>query len=148
MKIKKVFKFKIVYRLTIFISLTFSILFSFASVNRVITNSFLNVRDIMYTLFIFITAMLSLLTLVLLIVKNQISILTFSITISVITIALSYGVFESIFVLQTFGNGSNTDYILTPIVYFILFSLIVIVLKSRYRLNYFYELEEIGKSDK
>ncbi|MDP9955537.1 putative neutral ceramidase superfamily lipid hydrolase [Epilithonimonas hungarica] len=145
MVIKKVFKYKLVYWLTLAITLLLAILFDFASVNRITTKAFFNLKDLTFSLFIIIIAITSSLTFIFLIIKNTIAILAFRITITLIILSLTVGVLDSIFITKKFGNGSNTDYILTPIVYLLLFGLLYLVHKTKYKVDYFYELEEIGK---
>jgi|GEM_PF-1803221 len=145
MAIKKVFKYKLVYWLILAITFFLTILFDFASANRITTKAFFNLKDLTFSLFIIAIAITSSITLIFLIIKNKIAILTFRITIALIILSLTVGVLDSIFITKKFGNGSNKDYILTPIVYLLLVGLLYLVHKTKYKVDCFYELEEIGK---
>ncbi|NML71403.1 hypothetical protein HHL23_16560 [Chryseobacterium sp. RP-3-3] len=141
----KVFQYKIVYWLSILINLIFSAVFGFASVNRIVTNSFLIKRDIIYSLSIIIIAILSIIGLVSLIIKYKQSIRIFSYTLILLIITFTFGILESIFIRKNFGNDTS-DYILVPILYLIMIGLFILIQKSKFKDNsVFLEIEEIGK---
>jgi len=142
---KKVFQYKLVYWIALLINGVFATLFGFAFYTRVITNSFLNTKDFIYSILIFLIGALSALSLFLLIKKSGSSILTFSITLILILIIFSYGIFESIFIIKDFG-GDILDYTLMPAIYFILFGLLFIIQKYKFKKGIIpLEIEEIGK---
>ncbi|KMQ63091.1 hypothetical protein ACM46_14220 [Chryseobacterium angstadtii] len=140
---RRVFKYKIVYWLSILINLIFSALFWFATVNRIITNSFLTKRDFIYSLSIVILAILSTIGLVSLIIKNKRSIRIFSYTLILLMATFTLGVLESIFISGNFGNDIN-DYVLSPILYLMMIGILILIQKSKDN-SMFLEIEEIGR---
>lgn len=143
-KMKKVFQYKLVYWIALLINCIFVTLFGFAFYTRVITNSFLETKDFIDSILIFLIALLSTLSLFFLIKKNRYAILTFSATLIIILIIFSYGIFEAIFIAKDFGGV--LDYILMPAIYFILFGLLFIIQKYKFKGKVIpLEIEEIGK---
>ncbi|CAD7816641.1 hypothetical protein CHRY9390_03210 [Chryseobacterium aquaeductus] len=139
---KKVFKYKFVYWVALLVNVIFLIAFGFGIYNRVFLNS---VFDI-YSIIIFIIAVLSVLSFILLIKKNKLSILTFSISLVLISLTIAFSIIKAIFEGH-YGNGS-LDYIMPSIIYSILFSLLFLIIKFKSKNDYFQlEIDQIGQKE-
>lgn len=138
---KKVFKYKFVYWIVILVNIFFCIAFGFGLYNRIMINSLFDI----YTILIFIIEVLSFLSLLLLINKNKSSILTCSISLILIFLIITFGIFRKVF-FKDFGHDSM-DYFMPPIVYTILFGLFFLIMKYRVRTDYIQlEINEIGQN--
>jgi len=138
---KKVFKYKFVYWIALIVNIIFCIAFGFGLYNRIIINSLFDI----YTVLIFIIEMLSFSSVLLLINKSKLSILTYSISLILIFLIITFGIFKKLF-LKNFGNDSM-DYIMTPIVYSILLGLFFLIIKYRIKTDFIQlEIDEIGRN--
>ncbi|MDO3426668.1 hypothetical protein [Chryseobacterium urinae] len=138
---KKVFKYKFVYWIAILTNIIFCIAFGFGLYNKIISNLLFDI----YTALIFIIEILSFQSLILLVKKNKISVLTFSISLILIFLIITFGISKKIF-LGDFGNN-DMDYIMTPIVYSILFGLQFLIIKYRFKIDYLQlEINQIGEN--
>ncbi|MNU15149.1 hypothetical protein D3C71_32750 [compost metagenome] len=138
---KRVFKYKFAYWIALIVNIIFCIAFGFGLYNRIIINSLFDI----YTVLIFIIEMLSFSSVLLLINKSKLSILTYSISLILIFLIITFGIFKKLF-LKNFGNDSM-DYIMTPIVYSILFGLFFLIIKYRIKTDFIQlEIDEIGRN--
>lgn len=138
---KRVFKYKFVYWIALIVNVIFCIAFGFGLYNRIIINLLFDI----YTVLIFIIGMLSFSSVLLLINKSKLSILTYSISLILIFLIITFGIFKKLF-LKNFGNDSM-DYIMTPIVYSILFGLFFLIIKYRVKTDFIQlEIDEIGRN--
>lgn len=138
---KKVFKYKFVYWIALIVNIIFCIAFGFGLYNRIIINSLFDI----YTVLIFIIEMLSFSSVLLLINKSKLSIVTYSISLILIFLIITFGIFKKLF-LKNFGNDSM-DYIMTPIVYSILLGLFFLIIKYRIKTDFIQlEIDEIGRN--
>lgn len=138
---KKVFKYKFVYWIALIVNIIFCIAFGFGLYNRIIINSLFDI----FTVLIFIIEMLSFSSVLLLINKSKLSILTYSISLILIFLIITFGIFKKLF-LKNFGNDSM-DYIMTPIVYSILLGLFFLIIKYRIKTDFIQlEIDEIGRN--
>ncbi|PTT68024.1 hypothetical protein DBR25_20645, partial [Chryseobacterium sp. HMWF001] len=119
---KKVFKYKFVYWLAILLSVIFMISFGIASFSRIITNSFNDLNDILFSITTFSIFILSIISSVSLILKNKSSVIILSSLLVSITITLSLGILISFFIFKDFGINKS-DYIIAFCMYLLLFGL-------------------------
>lgn len=139
---KKVFKYKFVYWLALLVNVIFLISFGYGIYNRVVLNS---VFDI-YSTIIFLITVLSVLSFILLIKKNKLSILTFSISLILIFSTITFSIIESI--LKGSFGGDSIDYIMPPIIYFVLLGLLFLIIKYKSKIDYFQlEINQIGQKE-
>lgn len=139
---RKVFRYKFVYWIAILINVIFSVAFGFGIYNRIVINSIFDI----YSAVIFIILGLSLLSLIFLIKKSKLSVLTFSVSLILIFITITFGIAKSIFG-GYFGNDSM-DYIMPPIIYSILFSLFFLITKYKSKVDYdLLEIDQIGQRE-
>jgi len=86
--------------------------------------------------------MLSFSSVLLLINKSKLSILTYSISLILIFLIITFGIFKKLF-LKNFGNDS----IMTPIIYSILLGLFFLIIKYRVKTDFIQlEIDEIGRN--
>jgi amino acid transporter len=138
---KKIFKYKAVYWITLIVNIIFCIAFGFGLYNRIIINSLFDI----YTVLIFIIETLSFSSVLLLISKSKLSILTHSISLILIFLIITFGIFKKLY-FRNFGNDSM-DYLMTPIVCSILFGLFFLIIKYRVKTDFIQlEIDEIGQN--
>ena len=139
---KKVFRYKFVYWLALLVNVIFFISFGYGIYNRVVLNSVFD----LYSLIIFIITVLSALSFILLIKKNKLSILTFSISLILISSTITFSIIKSI--LEGSFGGDSIDYIMPPIVYFVLLGLLFLIIKYKSKVDYFQlEINQIGQKE-
>ncbi|KUJ52270.1 hypothetical protein [Chryseobacterium sp. JAH] len=139
---KKVFRYKFVYWLALLVNVIFFISFGYGIYNRVVLNSVFD----LYSLIIFIITVLSALSFILLIKKNKLSILTFSILLILISSTITFSIIKSI--LEGSFGGDSIDYIMPPIVYFVLLGLLFLIIKYKSKVDYFQlEINQIGQKE-
>ena len=139
---KKVFRYKFVYWLALLVNVIFFISFGYGIYNRVVLNSVFD----LYSLIIFIITVLSALSFILLIKKNKLSILTFSISLILISSTITFSIIKSI--LEGSFGGDSIDYIMPPIVYFLLLGLLFLIIKYKSKVDYFQlEINQIGQKE-
>ncbi|MCW3168244.1 hypothetical protein OMO38_06865 [Chryseobacterium sp. 09-1422] len=139
---KKVFRYKFVYWLALLVNVIFFISFGYGIYNRVVLNSVFD----LYSIIIFIITVLSALSFILLIKKNKLSILTFSISLILISSTITFSIIKSI--LEGSFGGDSIDYIMPPIVYFVLLGLLFLIIKYKSKVDYFQlEINQIGQKE-
>jgi len=139
---RKVFKYKFVYWVALLVNVIFFISFGYGIYNRIVVNAVFD----LYSMIIFLIAVLSVLSFLLLIKKNKLSILTFSISLILISSTITFSIVKSIFD-GGFG-GDSMDYIMPPIVYFLLFGLLFLIIKYKSKVDYFQsEIDQIGQRE-
>ena len=138
---RKIFRYKTVYWFTILLSFILMIAFGFACYNRIITNAFSNLEEILFSVTTFSIALLSTLSFFSLILKNKKSVLLLSGLLVLILITISLGILRAIFILKSFGIES-IDYFLTPLLYFVLFGILYIV--RRFKAVHYENIDLIG----
>ena len=138
---KKVFKYKVVYWIVLLVNVIFFIAFVIGTYNRIIINSLFDV----YSIIVFIITILSFLSLLLLIKKSKLSILFFSIFLTVFFLTITFGIIRTI-LNGNFGYNPM-DYIMPPIIYSILFVLFFIIIKYKYKVDYHLEIDQIGRKE-
>lgn len=139
---KKVFRYKFVYWLALLVNVIFIISFGYGIYNRVVLNSVFD----LYSLIIFIITVLSALSFMLLIKKNKLSILTFSTSLILISSLITFSIIKSI--LEGSFGGDSIDYIMPPIVYFVLLGLLFLIIKYKSKVDYFQlEINQIGQKE-
>ena len=139
---KKVFRYKFVYWLALLVNVIFFMSFGYGIYNRVVLNSVFD----LYSLIIFIITVLSALSFILLIKKNKLSILTFSISLILISSTITFSIIKSI--LEGSFGGDSIDYIMPPIVYFVLLGLLFLIIKYKSKVDYFQlEINQIGQKE-
>lgn len=88
----------------------------------------------------------SVLSIILLLKKNKLSILTFSISLILISLTITFSIIKTIFD-GGFG-GDSMDYIMPPIVYFVLFGLLFLIIKYKSKVDHFQlEINQIGQKE-
>ncbi|PVV53473.1 hypothetical protein DD829_19345 [Chryseobacterium sp. HMWF035] len=140
---KKVFKYKFVYWLAILLSVIFMISFGIASFSRIITNSFNDLNDILFSITTFSIFILSIISSVSLILKNKSSVIILSSLLVSITITLSLGILISFFIFKDFGINKS-DYIIAFCMYLLLFGLLYIIQRFKYKDQNYESIELIG----
>lgn len=139
---KKVFRYKFVYWLALLVNVIFFISFGYGIYNRVVLNSVFD----LYSLIIFIITVLSALSFILLIKKNKLSILTFSISLILISSTITFSIIKS--TLEGSFGGDSIDYIMPPIVYFVLLGLLFLIIKYKSKVDYCHlEINQIGQKE-
>ncbi|MCU7616119.1 hypothetical protein NZ698_02815 [Chryseobacterium sp. PBS4-4] len=139
---KKVFKYKFIYWIALLVNLFFFIAFGFGIYNRIVLNSIFD----LYSVIIFIVAILSVLSSLLLIKKNNLSILTFSISLVLISSMIAFSIIKAIF--EGYYGNDSLDYIMPPIIYSILFGLLFLIIKYKSNNDHFQlEIDQIGQEE-
>lgn len=139
---KKVFRYKFVYWLALLVNVIFFISFGYGIYNRVVLNTVFD----LYSIIILIITVLSALSFILLIKKNKLSILTFSISLILISSTITFSIIKSI--LEGSFGGDSIDYIMPPIVYFVLLGLLFLIIKYKSKVDYFQlEINQIGQKE-
>jgi hypothetical protein len=117
--------------------------FGFACLNRIITNSFNGLNEILFSITTFSIFILSTISLISLILKNKNSVIILSGLLILIIITLSLGVLMSFFLIKDFGENKS-DYFIAPCLYLILFGLLFLIRRSKYEEIQYENIEEIG----
>lgn len=140
----KVFKNKFVFWTILLLNIILLISFSFGIYNKIENYYADDFIDVLLLAVISVVTLLSFISLTLFITKNKNSIIVFSAVLILILLFISIFVFYSIFIVKDFGENV-TDLYTVPGVYFIIFGILFICHKFKYRQDLFeLELEEIG----
>ncbi|MBD8081392.1 hypothetical protein [Chryseobacterium caseinilyticum] len=144
---RRVFKYKIVYWLILLINLILLIGFSLGLINRIETETFDEYTGVLSYCALILLFILSLASLIMFIVKNKYSIITFSSVIFVIFLTISFFVFYSVFIIKDFGENTSDFYDL-PVVYGIIGAILFITNYFKFKEDFSkLEIDEIGKSE-
>lgn len=142
---KRVFKYRFVYWLIISLNFFLFISFSIGLINRIETDNFDNSIDVFSFTAIIMISILSLSYLIMFIVKNKNSIITFSAVLFLILLIISFFLFYSIFIIKDFGENV-TDFYTVPLVYGIILGILFITNYFKFKKNINeLEIEEIGQ---
>ncbi|KQK25971.1 hypothetical protein AR438_10325 [Chryseobacterium aquaticum] len=137
---KKVFKYKFVYCIAVLFNVIFFIAFGIGTYNRIILNSLFDLNSII----VFIVAILSVTSFLLLITKNNLSILTFSISLVLISSMIAFSIIKAIF--EGYYGNDSLDYIMPPIMYSILLGLLFLIIKYKSNNDHLQlEIDQIGQ---
>lgn len=137
---KKVFKYKFVYWIAVLFNVIFFIAFGIGTYNRIILNSLFDLNSII----VFIVAILSVTSFLLLITKNNLSILTFSISLVLISSMIAFSIIKAIF--EGYYGNDSLDYIMPPIMYSILLGLLFLIIKYKSNNDHLQlEIDQIGQ---
>lgn len=102
----------------------------FACYNRIITDSFSDLEEVLFSLTTFSIAILSTLSFFSLILKNRKSVALLSSLLLLMIITISISILISIFIIKDFGI-SKTDYFAAFAVYSVLFGVLYVVRKFK-----------------
>lgn len=143
---KKVFKYKFVYWIILSLNIILFISFSIGLINRIETDNFDNSIDVFSFVAIIMICILSFTSLIMFIIKNKNSIITFSAVLFLILLIISFFLLYSIFIVKDVGENS-TDFYTVPLVYGIILGILFITnyFKFRKDINEL-EIEEIGQN--
>lgn len=143
---KRVFKYKFVYWLILSLNIVLFISFSIGLINRIETDNFDNLIDVFSFVAIIMICILSFSSLIMFIIKNKNSIITFSAVLFLILLIISFFLSHSIFIVKDFGENS-TDFYTAPLVYGIILGILFITNYFKFRKNINeLEIEEIGQN--
>ncbi|WP_415326691.1 hypothetical protein [Chryseobacterium sp. MMS23-Vi53] len=140
---KKIFRYKFVYWIGILLSLIVMTSFGLAGFNRIITNSFNDFQEVLFSITTFSIFILSVISLILLILKNKNSVLVLSSLLVSIIITLSLGILNSIFIMKDFGINKS-DYLIAFCIYLILFGFLYLIQRFKYKDLKYESIELIG----
>lgn len=142
---KKVFKYKFVYWIILLLNITISISFLVGVDNRIETKDFDSILDVFSFTAITLISILSLISFVMLIIKNKNSTIVFSVVVLLILLLISVFLSYSIFVVKDFGEN-KADFYTAPIPYLIIFGVLFLIHKYKSIDKFEYlEIDEIGK---
>lgn len=142
---KRVFKYRFVYWLIVSLNFFLLISFSIGLINRIGTDNFDNSIDVFSFTAIVLICILSLSSLIMFIVKNKNSIITFSAVLFLILLIISFFLFYSIFIIKDFGENV-TDFYTVPLVYGIILGILFMTNYFKFKKNIDeLEIEEIGQ---
>lgn len=140
----KVFKNKFVFWTILLLNIILLISFSIGIYNKIENYYADDFIDVLLLAIISVVTLLSFISLTLFITKNKNSIIVFSAVLILILLFISVFVFYSIFIVKDFGENVTDLYTVSG-VYFIIFGILFIIHKFKYRQDLFeLELEEIG----
>lgn len=117
--------------------------FGFACLNRIVTNSFNGLKEILFSITTFSIFILSTISLISLILKNKNSVFILSGLLILIIITLSLGVLMSFFIIKDFGENKS-DYFVASCLYLIVFGLLFLIRRFKYKEVQYENIEEIG----
>ncbi|SMP34196.1 hypothetical protein [Chryseobacterium profundimaris] len=142
---RKVFRYKFVYWIILLLNIFLFVSFSLGVYNRIETNYFDDLFDVLSFIIINVISILSLISLVLLIKKNKESIIVFSGVLLLILFIILSAIFYSIFIVKDFGENTM-DFYLAPALCLMIWGILFGMHKFKYKQNlYEFEIEEIGK---
>lgn len=144
---KKLFKNKVVYWLVIILNILLLVPCLLGFFDRIQDDNFENIKDTLTFLTICFGCLLMLITLELLILKNQISIIILSVVLAIITLIITIALFYSFFIVKDFGENTS-DYFTVPLFYLIIIGFLYIMQKFKYFEDFTeMEIQEIGKEN-
>lgn len=141
---KKIFKYKLVYWVSLITNFVTVGIFGFASYNRLSVGAYSNVRDIVFSTTTFSIAVTSLISLFFLLSKNRNSVKTFSIMLILLLSTFSIGILDSMIIKGDFDYDKFTIS-LVFFMYAITVGFLLMARKFRIKEDFrFVEIDEIG----